>query len=196
MTERSMGRALPLGETITRLGRSNLGHFVYVRDGSTERLVAYTLNEVYTALVGGRPATVNYFCSAFILPEYRGKYALYRTLGPMRLVGREDFLLMRTQSPLTMSGFWRLCRDHGFRVYTALNARVPAPARRVVRLRFENDVLIHKTAYPTRVSPPSPPRTARTRRLMDLIDPERGDAVVFVAERRPSRREAPRVDVA
>jgi hypothetical protein len=31
---------------------------------------------------------------------------------------------------------------------------------------------------------------------MDLIDPERGDAVVFVADRRPRRRDAPRVDVA
>ncbi|WP_394845029.1 hypothetical protein LZC95_49255 [Pendulispora brunnea] len=180
-TERAMEANLPLRETLARLGRANRAHYIYLASAGREELVGYALNEIYHANVASRGAVkVNYFCSAFLLREVRRRYSMYRMLGPMRLAGDERVLMIRTQSPLPMAGFRRLCRAENFHMYSPLDGDVPAIVPDVVVNRFGGPELVHRAAYPTRVSPPHEPHDAQTARLMRLIEPERGDALVLI----------------
>ncbi|WP_394834580.1 hypothetical protein LVJ94_49605 [Pendulispora rubella] len=181
MTERAMESRLPLGETVARLGRANRAHYIHRELGGCDDLVGYALNETYVAdTLSCGAVKVNYFCSAFLLREIRRRYSLYRMLGPMRLAGDEQILVLRTQSPLPMAAFRRLCHANDFHLYSPLDADVPDIVHDVVVNRFGGPERVHRAVYPTRVSPPNEPHDAQTARLMDLIDPDCGDALVFV----------------
>ncbi len=187
-----MGSRHPLLETISRLQRANLGHYIYLEleSNGDELLVGYALNEIYRADIPGCGlAEINYFCSAFLLPEARERYSLYRMLGAARLSGNENFLMMRTQSPLAISTFRRLCEREAFQLYGPSDPLLPSTVGAVVASRFEQSSLVHRAAYPARVSPPRPPRDAWTRGLMQLIDPDRGDALVLFGISRATLRQ-------
>jgi hypothetical protein len=67
-------------------------------------------------------------------------------LGALRLSGREEILLVRTQSPRVMTSFLRLCDDHGYRPYTPLSPSVPDAVRAVLAGRFSHEGLVHRAA--------------------------------------------------
>lgn len=181
MTERAMESSLPLGETVARLGRANRAHYIYLASDDREELVGYALNEIYAAeILGGGPVKINYFCSAFLLHDLRRRYSIYRMLAPMRLAGDEQVLILRTQSPLPMVAFRRLCRAENFHLYSSMDSDIPRVVRDVVAHRFGGPELVHRAVYPTRVSPPLASHDAEATRLMGLIDAERGDALVLV----------------
>ena len=176
---------LPVGETTSRLSRANLGHYVLDRAdrGGGARLVAYSLNELFDTTACSVHLRVNYFCSAFLLPEMRTKYMLYQTLCALRITRDDDILLMRTQNPRAMSSFLRLCRSHGYQPYTPLSKHVPDVMREILLGRFLTDSLVHRRAYPVRIAPSEEPVTPEAKQIMSLTDPAQGDACVFVAMR-------------
>ena len=183
MTRLAGGPAIEMPQTRERMERATLGHYVYLDQGGGPRLVAYSLNEIYDARIDGVFDTVNYFCSAFILPELRTRYSLYRLLAALRVSGGEPYVLMRTQSPVVMRSFLGMCQQHGYVPFTALSSSVPREVQDIVQYRFQTTELVHRAAYPGRVSPPGVPPTGPSADLMKLIDPDRGDACVFVGVR-------------
>jgi hypothetical protein len=193
MTLRASTKNLPLDQTVSRLSRANLGHYVYMENSHKRRLIGYTLNELFNANAQGVSTRVNYFCSAFILPQTRSVFSLYRFLWRMRLTGREDLLLIRTQSPLVMTSFLRLCRRHRYRTFTPLSENVPRAVQEVVTSRFADGALVHRAVYPGRISPPMAPPTQKIARLMALIEPDRGDACVFAASTRRGAKPSTRL---
>ncbi|NQT50265.1 hypothetical protein HQ571_06245 [Candidatus Kuenenbacteria bacterium] len=120
ITAASFGADVPIEETYDHLEEANLGHFVYMSKDGFPRLIAYALNETFEIDwfngVNERTATVNYFSSAFILPEIRKQFSLYKMLGSMRLTHDEDIIMTRTQNPIVMSFFAWLCEFQGMRL--------------------------------------------------------------------------------
>jgi hypothetical protein len=194
MTLRAAAAEIPIEQTVSRLSKANLGLYVFLEREGRRDLVAYTLNELSSApaTIPVRPR-VNYFCSAFLLPETRNMFSLYRMLGALRVSGGEEVLLMRTQNPIVMASFFRLCRRHGYRAFGPTSDAIPRVVRDALIERFGDDELVHRAAYPGRVSPREMARTKRTAQLMELIDPDRGDACVFSAVLRSVRAQKPRL---
>lgn len=181
LTLRAVGIRIPRYETETRLSRANLGHYVFVERRGSRDLIGYSLNEIFPILLEGSALRVNYFCSAFLLPETRNLFSLYAMLGALRVIGREEMLMMRTQNPLVMRSFFRLCQRHGYRAFSPASTNVPRIVREALVNRFGNDDFVHRRVYPGRVSPVEVPRTRMTSQLMGLIDPDAGDSCVFCA---------------
>jgi hypothetical protein len=189
LTALACAAPVPLEETYARLAEANLGHFVYRTQGGERTLIAYSLNQVFDVTLRGRSQTVNYFSSAFLLPNLQAKFSLYHYLGSLRITGRETFLMVRTQSPVVVSFFARFCKLYRCRVYTPLNKHLPADVTELVRSRFAQDGLIYRGVYGRRITgAPVPAKGGLSRRVMALIEPARGDACVLVAKRlaRPS----------
>jgi len=191
LTLRIAGVPIPFEETQTRLARANLGHYIFIERGGLRDLIGYSLNEIFRIDLCASTVRVNYFCSAFLLPETRNLFSLYSVLGAMRVSGREEIVLMRTQNPLVMTSFFRLCRRHGYRAFSAASTNIPPVAREVLVARFGHDDFVHRRVYPGRVSPVEMARTTTTCRLMSLIDPDAGDSCVFCGVLRETRAGGP-----
>ncbi len=189
LTALACAAPVPLEETYARLSEANLGHYVYRTVGGERQLIAYALNQVYDVTLRGRRQTVNYFCSAFLMPNLQAKFSLYHYLGSLRLTGRETFLMVRTQNPVVVSFFTRFCKLYRCRVYTPLNKRLPSDVTELVRSRFSHDGLIYRGVYGRAITgAPVAAKGGMSRRVMALLEPARGDACVLVAKRlaRPS----------
>ncbi|HEU4403686.1 MAG TPA: hypothetical protein VFS43_00100 [Polyangiaceae bacterium] len=189
LTALACAAPVPIEETYARLAEANLGHFVYRTQGGERTLIAYSLNQVFDVTLRGRPHTVNYFCSAFLMPNLQARFSLYHYLGSLRITGRETYLMVRTQNPVVISFFTRFCRLYRCRVYTPLSKRLPSDVTELVRARFAQEGLIYRGVYGRPLTgSPVPARGGLSRRVMALLEPSRGDACVLVAKRlaRPS----------
>ncbi len=185
VTAASFGSAeeVPMIETFDHLSESNLGHFVYIGSGPNRTLVAYALNDIYEFECLDAKFKVNYFASAFILPQIRKQIALYRMLGSMRLTHDEDIIMVRTQSPIVMTFFAWLCEFSGMRLISPLE-RVPTEIVELVFSRFRRRNLVMTGVYGRCLTGrPIEPKTPFSKNLIELINPLAGDAVVLVGKK-------------
>ncbi|MBT5338425.1 hypothetical protein HN858_04570 [Candidatus Falkowbacteria bacterium] len=181
VTARSFGQEVPLVETFEHLGESNLGHFVF---NCRDQLIGYSLNNLFQTNVSGLDgARVNYFASAFVLPEARRKLAIYKLLASTRLEHNEDFLMVRTQSPIVMSYFAWVCEIARMTLITPLD-RVPTEVLSMVFESFSRNSLIHPKVYGRCLTKePLEPKTSFTKDLMEGLHPEQGDALVLIGRK-------------
>lgn len=181
VTARSFGCEVPLVETFEHLGESNLGHFVF---NHRDDLLGYTLNKLFQSNVNAlEGARVNYFASAFVLPKARRNLAIYKLLASTRLEHNEDFIMIRTQSPIVMSYFAWVCEIARMTMITPLD-RVPTEVLSLVFESFSRNSLIHPKVYGRCLTKePIEPKTTFTKNLMEGLHPEQGDALVLVGRK-------------
>ncbi len=180
VTAEAFGFPVPLQETYDHLAESNLGHFVSVAEGGQRRLIAYTLNDVFDIDNKGR-LRINYFSSAFILPEARRDFALYRMLGTLRLMRNEDMIMVRTQSPIVMTFFAWLCEFNRMRMLTHLSTSLPPEVSSAIQHKFGTTDMVHPGAYGRCLTgEPIKPKTMIARQLSKQIDVTAGDAIILV----------------
>ena len=183
VTAEAFGFAVPLEETFDHLAESNLGHFVSVAESGHQRLIAYALNDLFN-INHKDQLRVNYFSSAFILPEAQRDFALYKMLGTLRLMRNEDMVMVRTQSPIVMTFFAWLCEFTRKRMITHLNRSRPPQVDAAIEHKFGTTDMVHPGAYGRCLTgEPIKPKTVLTRQLSEQIDVTAGDAIILVGIR-------------
>jgi hypothetical protein len=183
VTAEAFGFPVPLQETYDHLAESNLGHFVSVAEGDQQRLIAYALNDLFTVQFFGQHR-VNYFSSAFILPEARRDFALYKMLGTLRLMRNEDMIVVRTQSPIVMTFFAWLCEFNRMRMLTHLSTSRLPQVDAAIEHKFGTTDMVHHGAYGRCLTgEPITPKTLLSRQLSKQIDVTTGDAIILVGIR-------------
>jgi hypothetical protein len=197
VTAKSFGCNVPIQETEEHLTESNLGHFVYLKDNGRPRLVAYALNDIFDCTFShgeefkeSTTLKVNYFASAFIIPEIRRQFALYKLLGSARLLNDEDVLMVRTQNPIVMSFFAWLCQFTGMELHCPTryptNGRLPKNVTQTVSQKFgkmclwPKDLLFREVYGRCLTGKPIEATTPFTKELTRRLAPYAGDAVVMV----------------
>ena len=180
VTAASFGQKVPLLETFEHFGESNLGHFVF--DGKN-RLIGYTLNEIYAAQTSGGEIKVNYFSSAFVLREVRRKICLYKMLSSLRLDYTEQVVMVRTQNPLVITYFTRICEMARLELFTP-DKRLPTDLDEIVFEKFRRHGLRHDGVYGRCLTgTPVEPKTDFTKRLFADLKPQNGDAIVLIGKK-------------
>jgi len=180
VTAKAFGFPVPLQETYEHLAESNFGHFVHVVEDGRKRLIAYALNDLFTVQFFVQ-YKVNYFSSAFILPEARRNFALYKMLGTLRLMRNEDMIMVRTQSPIVMTFFAWLCEFRRLRMISHLSNPCPEKVVVAVEKKFRTSEMIHLGAYGRCLTgKPVEPKTLLTRQLSKQVDVNAGDAIILV----------------
>ncbi|MFH1315757.1 MAG: hypothetical protein ABIH67_05190 [Candidatus Uhrbacteria bacterium] len=183
VTANAFGFPVPLQETYEHLAESNLGHFVYVVEDGRKRLIAYALNDVFTVQFFAQ-YKVNYFSSAFILPEMQRNFALYKMLGTLRLMRNEDMIVVRTQSPIVMTFFAWLCEFNRMRLLTHLSTSQLPQVDAAIEHKFGTTNMVHPGAYGRCLTgEPIKPKTLIAQQLSKQIDATAGDAIILVGIR-------------
>ncbi|MFH1589659.1 MAG: hypothetical protein ABIB43_03785 [archaeon] len=173
LTAAIFNKATPIEETWERTVGVDIVYLIKNQD----EIVGYTTNDLMK--LNGRK--MNYFSSAFIKRDLQD-HGLYHEINNIRFnTHPTDVIMTRTQTPIVISGFKRLCDENGFTMFPS-GGLVPPDIMNIARA-YDPNVnfsLVCKGVYGRALMDDTPEPRDDVRSMFNMINVNNGDGMILI----------------